>query len=430
MGCFVLQNKNKQTVRTFNWEATTLNLIFRDDSGRIEAVGSLQDLEDQEISHTVLLSTTQAEVRKKDMLISGYGYLSYKNEDTAVTPSFDIVPEQSEINKSLKYSALFHISILGTLLLISFIANKYFPEKPKLDVVTINIAPPVEALPVPPKKKVETVKMAEKKIEPIVKKPEQKLANVTKKVKPTPKKITVVKKIKIRKDIPATVRAPDINQMGALSALKSVNKKGSAMSLNLNGIGNGEGGVGSGGRGYGGNGRGGGGLGEGLKGGASGALPGRGLIASSPGTGSQASGAGGYGSHGAGGGRAAQGGAISFRGRSGAFMMPLEDEATVESGLDRDQINAIVQKNMGQIIYCYEMGLQGKPELKGRLTANWVISGRGLVNTSQIAHSSVGDSKVENCITAKIKNWKFPKPVGGVNVDVSYPFELRRVSQR
>jgi hypothetical protein len=430
MGCFVLQNKNKQTVRTFNWEATTLNLVYRDDLGRVEAVGSLKDLEDQNINHTVLLTTTQSEVRKKDISIAGYGFISYKDEHTEIAPSFEIVKEESEIKTSLKYSAIFHISVLGLLMIISFIANRYFDEKPKLNVVTINIAPPVEALPEPPKKKVETVKVAEHKIKPVVKKRHEKLSHVRKVVKRAPKKVTVVKKLKIRKNIPATVKAPDINQMGALSALKSVNKKASAMSLNLNGIGKGEGGAGSGGRGYGGNGRGGGGLGEGLKGGASGALAGRGLIASSPGTGSQASGAGGYGSSGAGGGRAAQGGAISFRGRSGAFMMPMTEEATVESGLDRDQINAVVQKNMGQIIYCYEMGLQGKPNLKGRLTANWVISGRGRVNTSQIAHSSVGDSKVERCITGKIKNWKFPKPVGGVNVDVSYPFELRRVSQR
>ena len=141
-------------------------------------------------------------------------------------------------------------------------------------------------------------------------------------------------------------------------------------------------------------------------------------------------GAGGYGSSGSGGGRQNLGGGISFRGQSGAFMAPLTEEASVESGLDRDQIAAVVQKNMGQIIYCYETGLQSKPELKGRLTAHWIINGGGRVSLSQIAHSSVGDGRVETCIASKIKGWKFPKPIGGVNVDVDYPFELRRVSQR
>ena len=75
-------------------------------------------------------------------------------------------------------------------------------------------------------------------------------------------------------------------------------------------------------------------------------------------------------------------------------MAPLTQEATVESGLDRDQIAAVVQKNMGQIIYCYEMGLQGKPDLKGRLTAQWVINGRGLVNRSAVEHPASATVKL------------------------------------
>lgn len=427
MGNFLLQNKNKQTVRAFQWAGTTMTLVYRNDEGRIEAVRSVDELDEQEVEYSVLLTTTKAEVQKKAIAVGSYGYITYKEEDGPVSPSFSLAEEKDELNKTLKYSAIGHIAFLGLLMMVSFIANRFFADKTEAVVVTIKtITMPLEKM--EPKKKVETVKMAEKIVVQKVL-PHQKVSNVTKVVPPRPKKVTVAKKIRIKKDIPMNTQGPKIDQMGALAALNSV-KKGSAMSLNLNGVGTGRGGSGSGGLGYGGNGKGGGGLGEGLKGGASGALPGRGLIASSPGSGSQAAGAGGYGSSGNGGGFAAVGGAMSYRGKSGGFMVPLADEATVQAGLDRDQINAVVQKNMGQIIYCYEMGLQGKPNLKGRLTAQWVISGRGIVNTSNVAHSSVNDNKVESCITSKIKNWKFPKPVGGVNVDVTYPFELRRTSQR
>jgi len=427
MGSFVLKNKNKQTVRAFRWQNPTLTLVYRHDEGRIEAVNSLDDLDEQEVDYTVLVTTTQAEVQKKTVSVGSFGFISYQEEDGAVSPSFSLDEEKDSFGGTLRASAAGHIGILGVLMIISFIVNRYFTEKKQEVVVTIQTTPP-PLKELEPKKQVKTVKMAEKIIPKKIL-PQEKISNVTKHVPPHPKKVTVAKKIPIKKNIPMNTQGPKIEQMGALAALNAV-KKGSAMSLNLNGVGTGRGGSGHGGLGYGGNGAGGGGLGEGLKGGASGALPGKGLIASSPGTGSQAAGAGGYGSNGNGGGFAAVGGAISFRGKSGGFMVPLADEATVEAGLDRDQINAVVQKNMGQIIYCYEMGLQGKPNLKGRLTAQWVISGRGLVNTSNVAHSSVGDNKVENCITSKIKTWKFPKPVGGVNVDVTYPFELRRVSQR
>lgn len=425
MGCFVLQNKNKQTVRSFQWQNPTLIMVYRQDTHRVEAVNSVDELEALEIPHHVLLVTTKDEVKKRAQNVAGLGTIRYQEESGAIAPSFDLAKDEEHLKDSLKYSSMAHVGLLGVLLILSFVSNYFFPDEKPTPVV-IHLKPiqmPVEV----PMKKVVTVKPTEKKIEPIKKM--QKISNVTKDVPVHPKKVTVVKKVKIRKDIPVNVKAPDINQMGALSALKAVRSKGSAMSLNLNGVGTSEGGKGSGGRGYGGNGRGGGGLGEGLKGGASGALPGKGLIASSPGTGSQASGAGGYGSSGSGGGRNSEGGAISFRGKSGGFMVPIKDEATVEAGLGRDQIDAIVQKNMGQIIYCYEMGLQGKPDLKGRLTASWVINGSGRVNMASVAHSSLSDGQVEDCISQKIKGWKFPRPVGGVNVDVSYPFDLRRVSQ-
>lgn len=426
MGCFVLQNKNKQTIRTFLWDSPSLTLIYRQDQGRVEAVHSTSDLDKEEIPYALLLTTTKKEVQNKDISISGIGYLSYKEQINHFSPQYNLAKEESQLKKTFQYSAITHISIIAFFVLLSFVVNRFFPEqKQEPVVVTINTEiPPVEKF-VEPKKK-ETVKMAEKIIKKQQPIPNVKKSNVTKKIV-QPKKITVVKNIPIRKDIPANRKGPNVAQMGVLGALASV-KKSHASSLDLNGVG--EGGRGAGGRGYGGFGNGGGGIGEGLKGGASGALPGKGLIASSPGAGSQAMGAGGYGSSGSGGGKHGLGGGISFRGQSGAFMAPLTEEASVESGLDRDQIAAVVQKNMGQIIYCYEMGLQSKPDLRGRLTAHWVINGGGRVNLSQIAHSSVGDGKVESCIASKIKGWKFPKPLGGVNVDVDYPFELRRVSQR
>ncbi len=424
MGCFVLQNKNKQAIRTFLWDSPSLTLIYRQDQGRVEAVHSTVDLDKDEVPYSVLCITTKKEVLAKDISISGYGYLTYKEDVKTFSPNFDLAKEESQLKKTFQYSAATHIGILAFFIIVSFIANRFFKdEKQEPVIVTINTEKALEQFNEPQKK--ETVKMAEKIINKTPKVMAVKKSNVTKPIQP--KKVTVVKNIPIRKDIPANRKGPNVAQMGVLGALASM-KKSHASSLDLNGVG--EGGRGAGGRGYGGFGNGGGGLGEGLKGGASGALPGKGLLASSPGAGSQASGAGGYGSSGNGGGKQGLGGGISFRGQSGAFMAPLTEEASVESGLDRDQIAAVVQKNMGQIIYCYEMGLQGKPDLRGRLTAHWMINGQGRVNTSQIAHSSVGDSKVESCIAGKIKGWKFPKPLGGVNVDVDYPFELRRVSQR
>jgi hypothetical protein len=58
---------------------------------------------------------------------------------------------------------------------------------------------------------------------------------------------------------------------------------------------------------------------------------------------------------------------------------------------------------------------------------NFVIAGSGAVSSAKVGKSSLGNSQVEGCIENKMLNWQFPKPVGGVNVKVNYPFVLRPV---
>lgn len=111
------------------------------------------------------------------------------------------------------------------------------------------------------------------------------------------------------------------------------------------------------------------------------------------------------------------------------FILPVVEDALIEGGLDEEQVEQIVARNKGQIAYCYELGLQRNSRLKGRINVHFEIGSKGIVAVSKIASSSMKSSIVENCIAKKIKNWKFPSPVGGVQVSVNYPFLLQRVSQ-
>ena len=49
------------------------------------------------------------------------------------------------------------------------------------------------------------------------------------------------------------------------------------------------------------------------------------------------------------------------------------------------------------------------------------------LNYSRVGSSTLGNSGVEGCIATRMMSWKFPKPLGGVNVKVKYPFLLRPV---
>ncbi len=53
-----------------------------------------------------------------------------------------------------------------------------------------------------------------------------------------------------------------------------------------------------------------------------------------------------------------------------------------------------------------------------------MITGTGKVGSSVVQESTLKDKKVASCIAKAVKRWKFPKPKGGGNVIVTYPFVL------
>jgi hypothetical protein len=95
-------------------------------------------------------------------------------------------------------------------------------------------------------------------------------------------------------------------------------------------------------------------------------------------------------------------------------------------GLDKEQITDTIQKHIGEITSCYEQGVLTLPTLKGRILMKLVIGGSGKVTKSSIGETSLNNKGVEGCAVAKSKDWIFPKPVGGVDVNVSYPFVLQK----
>lgn len=121
------------------------------------------------------------------------------------------------------------------------------------------------------------------------------------------------------------------------------------------------------------------------------------------------------------------GGAGTFGGKG--FSMNLGgDEAEAIGGLDKSLIAAVVQANIGQIKHCYERQLIVDPNIFGKVVAQWTINKDGLVSTTSVKKTTMNNASVENCILGKIKNWEFPKPKGGGQVIVSYPFLFKSLN--
>lgn len=210
-----------------------------------------------------------------------------------------------------------------------------------------------------------------------------------------------------------TKKAELVKRSGALSALGSLRSGKQRGGLNLGAV-NTTAGVGLGGTGG--------------SGGVQTSLYGKGITSAPLGPGANIAGGGGYGTKGKGGGQAGYG-SLSLVGSAGGAPVPLGAEAEVAQGLDRSAIDEVIRRNLGQVRFCYEQALQGTPNLSGRVAMGFVIGGNGLVKSAQVENSSMANKGVEDCITMRLKTWKFPVPQGGVDVKVTYPFVLRRQGQ-
>ena len=482
-GCFVLENKRGEVVRYFSWQSSKIVVVFRLDNKRVETFADVKELEDRGIPFMVLEETTQAAVKKSPVTVAKVGTIRYVEDVEVFSANYDLAPDESlEPKKALGMSLAIQLGVAG----IAIILGALTGSKQKSPETTVTIIPQetVEKMlkqdTFRPPQPEEAPKAVSQPQPPPTTSPKNVVvapsATKLKKNAPVPTRSTSFKKhAKASKKGPKGggylgegprgygTNEPHMNSIGALGALTKTVKGGNGGSggVNLQAVGT-EPGSGAGGKGYGGfgsnggGGRGKGGIGTGKGMGLSNAMYGKGLIAAPFGDGSPAPGSGGYGTRGKMGGGAqgagygtttvvgswkgtgpkGDGPAGSGAGTGLANGSPWgsvdgdDGDAIVTGGLDMEAVNAVIMRNMGQVLYCYEQGLQRNASMAGRVSMKWQINGGGRVSFAKVAHSSVRSALVESCIAGKIRNWKFPKPQGGVNVAVQFPFNLRRTVQR
>jgi TonB family protein len=110
------------------------------------------------------------------------------------------------------------------------------------------------------------------------------------------------------------------------------------------------------------------------------------------------------------------------QGQGQAFVKMDVGGATVDEGLTRDEVGAVIHKHMSEIRYCYESSIVRVPNIEGKLVVAFVIGGNGAVKTAEVKDSTLPDPKLDDCIIRRLRSWAFPLPRGGVDVAVSYPF--------
>lgn len=411
-----LYNERNELVRMYPLRSEKFFAIQRLDTGRLEIHASLEQLDADQISYTILEETSLSSLQKSGKQFGSVRLRALNTDMHLVQKSEDLADDQDEekLKTSFIWSSGGHVIALAIIMLTGFIITKYFTPKKEATQAEMVFIP--EAL----------LKKEIVREQPVRTKPREVVKPVAQKIQkkaPVKKVVTLPKAMKPRTR--AVTTGETVGPRGALGLLSSMTGSGGIGNKTTGKMGTGLGGKSNGAfgsaAGYGG------GLGAGNTGGIKGALGGKGLVAGLAGSGSSAQGAGGYGNYGLGGGQNGRG-SKSVGQRIGSVDVPFGDEVDLSGGLAREQIEAVVRKNLGQVLYCYEMGLQKQPRLSGRVTTEFMIAPSGGISTVKVAHSSLRDNSVESCILGKMRSWKFPKPVGGVYVDVAYPFDLRRLT--
>jgi outer membrane biosynthesis protein TonB len=97
---------------------------------------------------------------------------------------------------------------------------------------------------------------------------------------------------------------------------------------------------------------------------------------------------------------------------------------TAKGALDKEIIRQVIGSQIPAVRACYEVELSANADLRGRIVYQFTIAADGRVIASALQSSTMKNGKVEDCVRREIRNWVFPKPLGGGIVIVSYPFNF------
>ncbi len=72
-----------------------------------------------------------------------------------------------------------------------------------------------------------------------------------------------------------------------------------------------------------------------------------------------------------------------------------------------DAISAMVNKHQDAIVDCYKRVARLNPNLKGSISVQFTIEPNGRVSAVRILQSTLKNTKIESCISRRIRSWRF-----------------------
>lgn len=118
---------------------------------------------------------------------------------------------------------------------------------------------------------------------------------------------------------------------------------------------------------------------------------------------------GGYGSH------------IDLGGRGEGRTRMAPGRTVIRGPLSKQAIARVMRKNQGRFKFCYEKRLAHTPKLAGGVSLFFTIDQSGSVAKASVSESTLGSDAVESCLVKVVSSLRFPAPLGGAIVVVTYP---------
>jgi TonB family protein len=111
------------------------------------------------------------------------------------------------------------------------------------------------------------------------------------------------------------------------------------------------------------------------------------------------------------------------------FVSADANGSIVDEGLTKDEVGEVIHRHLSEVRYCYESAMIRTPDIEGKLMTNFTINGQGVVKSAEVKSSTLPDPRLDDCIIRRLATWKFPKPRGGVDVSVTYPFIFKTLGR-
>jgi TonB family protein len=117
-------------------------------------------------------------------------------------------------------------------------------------------------------------------------------------------------------------------------------------------------------------------------------------------------------------------------GRQGSIKMALDDASVSGKGSKSanrggEELSRVINSHNDAIEYCYKKEAKLNPNLKGDIQIEFTVGYNGRVKGVQVIRSSLRNKSVENCISGRIRGWRFKsidKSEGDVKVRQKYIF--------